>query len=280
MPNPTASSADNAKHLTQRNFGAHAAQYVTSPAHASGYSLDRLVEFVNPAPGARILDIATGGGHTALALAQRGAYVIAADLTMPMLVAARDHIGDHIRDYIHDQPRDANPTDHVTYTRLDAEHLPYPSDSFDAVTCRIAAHHFPHVAQFVREVMRVLKPDGVAAIVDQLSPGDPKSARYVNAFERLRDPSHVWAYNAVEWKGFARSAGLTVTHFEDFPTRHNLTAWAMRMGCDAVTITRLRAMLVQAPRRAADWLEPDLTPDGNSSFTIRQFLLVGTTSPR
>jgi len=254
--------SDHSKILTQRQFGTHAAGYVASPVHAGGYSLTRLVEMLDPQPGWRVLDLATGGGHTALALAPRVAQTVAGDLTHPMLVAARAHLA-------------ANGAGGVLFVRLDAEDLPFGPACFDAVTCRIAAHHFPGVARFVGEAARVVKPGGLVAVIDQLSPGDPKAARFVNVFERLRDPSHVWAYNEAEWKGFFAGAGLAVTHYEAFDTHHDLIPWAERMGCDAPAITRLRAMLVHAPPPVAAWMKPNLPPAGDASFVIRQFLLVG-----
>lgn len=255
--------SETAKQLVQQQFGAHASGYVTSTAHAGGSTLTRLVEEVNPQPGGRALDIATGGGHTALALAARGAWTVAADLTRPMLHAARAHI------------RTQAPAGPVTYAQLDAERLPFASDRFDAVTCRIAPHHFPDVAGFVAEAARVTRPGGLVAVVDQLTPGDPRAARYVNAYERLRDPSHVWAYNRVEWEGFFRGAGLTITHYEEFDTHHDLTTWAERMGCDGPTTLRLRAMLQQAPAPVAAWMQPHIPAAGDPRFVIRQFLLVG-----
>ncbi|MBI5958551.1 MAG: methyltransferase domain-containing protein [Chloroflexi bacterium] len=254
--------ADNAKSLVQQQFGAHAAGYVTSTAHAEGYSLTRLIEIVDPQPGWRALDLATGGGHTALALARQSAWTVAGDLTRPMLNAARKHIS-------------AQPGISATYAQLDAEALPFPAGSFDVVTCRIAPHHFPHVAQFVRECARVVRPGGIVAVLDQLSPPDPKTARYVNAFERLRDPSHVWAYNEIEWQGFFTGAGLDIFHYEAFDTHHELITWAERMGNDAATITRLRVMLQQAPASAAAWMQPQPLGAADKRFVIRQFLLAG-----
>ena len=253
---------DHSKILAQRQFGAHAEKYVTSQVHAGGYSLARLIEVLQPQPGWRVLDLATGGGHTALALAARVAWVVAGDLTQPMLIAARRHV-------------QASDCDNVTFVRLDAEELPFEAGSFDAVTCRIAPHHFPRVARFVSEAARVVRPGGYVAVIDQLAPGDPKAARFVNVFERLRDPSHVWAYNEAEWQGFFAGAGLDAIHYEAFDATHELTTWAERMGCDRPAIARLRAMLIHAPPPVAAWMKPAISPAGEASFVIRQFLLVG-----
>lgn len=251
------------KRRTQQQFGAHAAGYVNSTAHSAGYSLDQLAEHIDPQPGWAVLDVATGGGHTALRLAGPGMRVVAGDLTFQMLGAAREHITAQ------------NPAGAVTFAQLDAEALPFADGTFDAATCRIAPHHFPDVAQFVRQMARVVKPGGIVAVVDQISPPHPKAARYVNAFERLRDPSHGWAYNRYEWQGFFTGAGLVNTHFEEFDTHHGLIEWARRMGNDAATITRLRAMLVHAPDKAAAWMKPQRPAAPDATFVIRQFLLVG-----
>ena len=254
--------ADTAKTLVQQQFGAHAEGYVTSPTHRAGYSLERLIELIAPQSGQRALDLATGGGHTALALARAGAWTVAGDLTQPMLGAARAHLREQGAGDVH-------------FVRLDAEQLPFASASFDVITCRIAPHHFPDVAQFVRECARVVHPGGMVGVVDQLSPADPRAARYINAFERLRDPSHIWAYNRAEWEGFFLAAGLTIVHYEEFDKEQALVSWAALMGCDAATIVRLRALLQQAPEPVAEWLQPRDVNTPDARFRIRQFLLVG-----
>ncbi len=254
---------DDTKIRAQQQFGQHAAGYVTSNAHSSGYSLERLVALVDPQAGGRVLDVATGGGHTALRLARSGAWTVAGDLTRPMLDAARAHITAQ------------DPAARVAYAQVDAERLPFASGAFDAATCRIAPHHFPDVAQFMREMARVVRPGGIVAVVDQLTPPDPRAARYINAFERLRDPSHNWAYSRVEWEGFFTGAGLALLHFEAFDTHHNLIEWAARMGCDETTITRLHALLLHAPEPVAEWMQPQRLDTPDPGFAIRQFLLAG-----
>ncbi len=80
---------DDTHNKVQQRFGEFAQNYVTSAVHSSSYSLERLIELVQPAPGHKALDVATGGGHVALGMARRGADVIASDLTPAMLRAAR-----------------------------------------------------------------------------------------------------------------------------------------------------------------------------------------------
>ena len=56
----------DSKALSEERYAKFAQGYVSSPSHAKGYDLDRLVEIAQPKPHWEALDIATGGGHTAL----------------------------------------------------------------------------------------------------------------------------------------------------------------------------------------------------------------------
>ncbi|MDN8820283.1 class I SAM-dependent methyltransferase, partial [Staphylococcus aureus] len=72
-----------------------------------------------------------------------------------------------------------------------AESLPFADASFDYVFSRYSAHHWSDLGLALREVRRVLKPGGVAAFIDVMSPGSPLLDTYLQAVEVLRDTSHV-----------------------------------------------------------------------------------------
>jgi SAM-dependent methyltransferase len=256
------------KQRTQTQFGATAANYVTSGTFAKGGDLRQLLEMTNPQPAWQVLDIATGGGHTAGLFAPHVQQVVATDLTGPMLSAAHAHLQNSLGEN----------AAKVAYTRCDAEHLPFPDNSFDLVTCRFAAHHFPNVAGFMAECARVVRPGGQVAIIDMISPSNEKVAKYINAIDVLRDPSHVWAYSLAEWKGFFRGAGLNLEGQQVSDNPQNLADWARRMGCDGPTTMRLRVMLTQAPKPVQDWWKIQLPIAGSGAeiqFFIQQAVMVG-----
>src|SRR3972149_2395216 len=147
------------RRLAQQQFSAHAQNYVTSADHAQSDSLARLVALVQPQPQWRALDIATGGGHTALAFAPHVREVVATDLTREMLLAAEAFIR-------------ARGSANVSFRQADAAALPFGDSEFDLVTCRVAPHHFPDCARFVREMAHVLRLGGVAVMVDNVVPDD------------------------------------------------------------------------------------------------------------
>src|SRR3954466_7460738 len=149
--------------------------YRTSAIHSEGEDLDLVVEWCGPGPGVTVLDVATGGGHVARRLREAAAPFVPAD-------PARGMGAD---------------------TTATAESLPFADASFDAVACRLAAHHFADVVTAVKEMARVAK--GPVVICDNTFVSESSEEA-----DRVRDPSHVRNYSAPEWHSFFELAGLEI----------------------------------------------------------------------
>jgi SAM-dependent methyltransferase len=256
-------SRDDVKHQAQSRFAQYAQGYVASPSHAKGADLERLLELAQPQPDWLALDVATGGGHTALKFAPHVARVVASDLTPTMLYSAREFImGQGV----------AN----VMFSAGDAENLPFASNVFDLATCRIAPHHFPDCFRFVQECARVLKPGGCLLVEDHLAPEDERAARYLDAFERLRDPSHQRAFAEYEWRGMFLDASLAVIHTEAIvKSGGKLIPWAERQGCAPATIERLQVMLAQSPAAVREWVKPQCVGTADAAFDQHYIIILG-----
>jgi SAM-dependent methyltransferase len=185
--------------------------YVDSPTHREGPDLDLLVAW---AEGAVALDVATGGGHVARRLREKGLDVVTVDPAPGMRADATAR----------------------------AEDLPFADDSFDVVACRIAAHHFDDVRAAVREMTRVSRD--LVLVVDNVFVGDA-----VEEAEKLRDPTHVRNYSEEEWRAFFADAGLRVEAVERFEQWIPLEPWLERAGCVGDEADRVRELLSQ---RTAD----------------------------
>jgi ubiquinone/menaquinone biosynthesis C-methylase UbiE len=244
--------------LVQKKFGEAAADYAASAVHATGPSLTRLTELIEPLHTWRVLDVATGAGHTALAFAPKVAKVTASDITPEMLQQVRKLAKER-------------GLSNVVTAQAQAGDLPFPDTSYHLVTSRLAAHHFPDAKAFVRESARVLIPGGTFALVDNVSPDDAElSARY-NAFETLRDPSHGRCLGLEEWSDLIRGAGLTLVSSEVMDQDIPFGPWLERMRCTDATAARLKEMLEAEPLRGL--LRPRDTEDG-LTFSLREAIIL------
>jgi len=189
--------------------------YRESATHREGPDLDLLVEWCEPAPGMKALDVATGGGHVARRLREEGCEVVSLDPSPGMKadVLAR------------------------------AEDVPFEDGSFDVVVSRIAPHHFQDIPAAVAEMERA--SNRLVVIEDTLF----SSERHEEA-ERLRDPTHVRNYTEDEWREFLTEAGLEVEQVECFQKTHPLEEWLARTGCEGEDAERVRELL--ADRMTAD----------------------------
>jgi ubiquinone/menaquinone biosynthesis C-methylase UbiE len=244
----------------QEQFGASAAAYVTSRLHAAGEDLDRLLAWGAARRPDRVLDVATGGGHTALAFAGVARRVVAYDLTEPMLAAARGHVR-------------ARGAANVEFVAGDAGDLPFRDESFDVVTCRTAAHHFADVPAAVRQIHRILRAGGSLLLQDILGHDDADANAFILEVEKRRDPSHVRSYRATEWKAFLRAAGLTVMEDSVIWKLREWNEWTGRMRMTAEARRALEDFVRRAPERCRAAFQFQLTPDAIASFNDRQVLI-------
>ena len=258
-------------HNVQSQFGPNAAAYGSSKVHAQGADLAQLVALTQPQPEWRVLDVATGAGHTAFSFAPIVRAVTAVDITPPMLTTARDLAGQR-------------GLSNIRFIQAPAERLPFARSSFDLVVCRLAAHHFEENGRFLNETARVLKPGGQLALLDNIVPGSRRRGKkadrqrqagaYINAFERLRDPSHVRCLSLDEWIDAFIAAGFTISHQKSSPMPLDFTDWTARMKVSTPNRQRLRAMLLQAPEPVLTFLTPTVSGD-KIELQLHKAIIIG-----
>jgi demethylmenaquinone methyltransferase/2-methoxy-6-polyprenyl-1,4-benzoquinol methylase len=119
-----------------------------------------LVNAIDPRPGQRILDVATGTGMVALALASRAdCEVTGLDQSPDMLNVARARLN-------------GNPA--ITLVRGEAEHLPFPDATFDALSFTYLLRYVDDPAATMRELARVVKPGGRIGMLEFGVPARPR----------------------------------------------------------------------------------------------------------
>jgi ubiquinone/menaquinone biosynthesis C-methylase UbiE len=223
-------------------FAPVAANYATAKFHSSSERLQEVLELARPKPSDLALDVGTGTGNTAFALAPHVRRVVGLDLTTEML----DQAGRLTRE------RDVK---NVDWVLGDAARLPFQDETFDLYTVRAAPHHFPDVNAFLDEAYRVLKPDRDAAFID-CSP--PEEAREVlHEVEVRRDPSHVRSLTVDEWVARLERAGFEVEMASARELDWDYDEWMRNMAVAPALAEELAGVIEAAEGEARTQLHPE-----------------------
>lgn len=247
------------KENVKRAFAKNSHAYVTSSTHATSDDLLLMIKWLSPTSDMRALDIATGGGHVAKHLSSHVSKVIATDLTAEMLTNTENHL----RDY-----------KNISFAIADAEKLPFNDDSFDIVTCRIAAHHFPHPENFISEVFRVLKSSGRFVLIDNIASENPLLDNFVNTFEKMRDYSHVRSLPVTEWKQLLTTNKLSILQENHRKKTLPFNEWLDRMVEDAKLKLEIISFMKEAPENVREYFQIKIIEDHIHSFAIDEWMVM------
>jgi demethylmenaquinone methyltransferase/2-methoxy-6-polyprenyl-1,4-benzoquinol methylase len=151
--------------------------------HILSFGLDfywwrRMAEEVGAREGAMVLDVAAGTGDSALAIARRGATVVASDFTLRMLALGPGKF------------RRSGAADRVLGSvGADAQRLPFCTSSFDAVAISYGIRNIERRMDAYREMLRVLKPGGKLVVLEFSRPVRAWLGRLYGAYSRLLLPA-------------------------------------------------------------------------------------------
>lgn len=252
--------SDERKQAVQNQFGRQASWYTVSEVHRESAGLAELLRFAAPFSGARALDIATGTGFTALALAPRSRRVIGLDLTLGMVGEARRLAGER-------------GVSNVLFCLGDAEALPFRSHAFDVVTCRFASHHFPNLARAFSEMARVVKPGGGVILDDTCAPEASDLAGLMNDWELKRDPSHIANLPPTRLRAMLEQCGLTVDATTMTHVPQGFDDWVRRGGVSDDGAAALRASFLNASPEAQSAFRIE-TRDGDLHFAWPEIVVL------
>jgi len=203
---------DDTQRASQEQFGKQSSCYGKGHILADVSDVAALVGKTKLSTGSNALDVATGAGHTAVFLAEKGFKVTATDLAQEML--------DRTGEAAVERGIEIELKQHV------AEVFPYSDESFDLITCRVAGHHFSDPRAFVTESARVLKPGGWFLLIDGCIPdGETVAEAWTHEVEKLRDPSHGRFLRQGEWNDLCRESGLTIMNSELQPMKMPDLEW-------------------------------------------------------
>ena len=223
------------------SFSRVAANYTRSTFHASSERLQEVLDLAQPRPEDVALDVATGTGNTAFALAPYLRRVVGLDLTREMLDQARRIAAE--RNIVN-----------AGWVIGDAERLPFRDDTFDLYVVRAAPHHFPNIDVFMSEALRVLKPGRPAVFIDCAPPMPARDL--LHEVELRRDPSHVLSLTLEEWVSRLESTGFQVEKATARELDWNYEEWMANMAVAQPLAAELAGVIESAGGRAREQLHP------------------------
>jgi len=226
MPDPAGRWSANADALAARQDAR--AEALAATVHA----------FVLPHGDERALDVGTGAGALALALAPLVREVVGVDRVPELLERARVRAGG---------------LDNVTFVEGDAAALPFEDFSFDLVGTIRTLHHVPRPELVLAEMTRVARPGGTLLVVDQIAPVDPLAALAVDRFERARDPSHTRLLPEIDLRQLFEANSLVLLRDRHEVERRPLDEYLDLAGCAGDDRERARAF----------------APEGTEAYTAR-----------
>lgn len=201
------------KDLVREEFTRQAPAYADAPVVKDPLHLEDLVEMVRPAADARVLEIATGPGHVAMAFARVCREVVGVDLTEAPLKIA-------------EKMRTERGLANVRFQQGDVEaRMPFSDGEFDVVVCRFAVHHFERPEIVFAEMSRLCRVGGTVAVEDLISSEHAARAAYYNRFENLRDSSHTRALALSELVRMMAATGLEMMRFSSNGLKNPVERW-------------------------------------------------------
>jgi len=205
------------KEAVQRQFTKTSEAFAKLAVRDTPEVVAERVEFARPQSTDLVLDVACGSGAFLLALAPRVCFAHGLDLTAEMLRQARAF-------------QQERQIPNVCFGQGEAEQLPYPAVAFDFVTCQFSFHHMSRSEVALKELVRVMKPEGRMLIIESLAPESDEKFELHNRIENRRDASHVLSLRFTTFLKLFSEFRLDILHQSIKRRQRSFNHWMRRAG--------------------------------------------------
>jgi SAM-dependent methyltransferase len=194
--------------------------------------------FVQPAGDEHVLDVGTGTGALAFALAPYVADVLAVDNAPTLLDEARRRGGEF---------------PNVNFVEGDGAELELLPGTFDLAGCARVLHHVHRPELIVASLARSIRFGGHVLVIDQIAPADPLLAVEVDRFERARNPEHQRLLPDIDLRALLEANGLVVVRTKFTEETRNLTWYLDLADCEGEARDRAEALAPSSPTATLGW---------------------------
>jgi SAM-dependent methyltransferase len=162
--------------------------------------------------GKRVLELGCGSGLGFGLLSAEARWLVGGDYSAALLAKSRDHYKES-----------------VPLVRLDAQALPFTSNSFDLVLLFEAAYYIPSLSHALAEIVKVLSPGGMCLIVS----ANPERLDFIPS------PHSVKYHSADEFRSILAEVGMKMVEIHGaFPTTSPALTWAARLRGAVLSLAR------------------------------------------
>ena len=204
-------------------------------ARAEGFA-EFLLDLVQFEGDERLIDVGTGLGALAIALAPRVREVVGVERNEDAVARARELAPENVQ-----------------FVVGNGESLDFEAFSFDAAASVRTLHHTPRPERVVAELVRVTRPSGVILIADQIAPVDPLAALELNAFERARDPSTSRVLSDTDLRSLFDSNNLVLRRSEVVREARDIEDYLDLAGLEGPDRDRARSMAPTGYEAITGW---------------------------
>jgi SAM-dependent methyltransferase len=195
-------------------------------------------EFVQSQGDERALDLGTGTGALAFALAPFVADVLGIDNAPALLEEAR---------------RRGSAFPNVMFAEGDATKLELRLGTFDLAGCSRVLHHVHRPEMVVASLARAIRFGGQVLVIDQIAPADPLVALEIDRFERARDPEHQRLLPDVDVRALLEANGLVVVRTKFNEEARDLDSYLDLADCRGEARERAEALAPPSPTAVVGW---------------------------
>jgi SAM-dependent methyltransferase len=194
-------------------------------------------DFAEPRGDERALDVGTGAGALAFALAPLVREVVGLDPVPELLDLAR-----------------ARALPNTDFVEGDGTAMSFPDGSFDLAGTHRTLHHVPRPDLVVAEMARVTRRGGHVLVVDQLAPDDPAEAAVLHEFETVRDSSHARLLTDAELRELFAANRLVLLRDRHENEERELSAYLDLAGSEGERRARAESLAAADPRLLVELL--------------------------